>query len=106
MPVWVAGEVDLCGSLVDLMTGISIRVVQDELVSHITQQLVCNSCHRTTHMSDQYEDNDSTETWAGFCGCVPPIFCLSPSTWQEETESPLVPWEQISLFSPEQTDRW
>lgn len=44
MPVRVAGEVDLCGSLVYLMTGLSISVVQDELVSNITQELVCHSC--------------------------------------------------------------
>lgn len=44
VPVRVAGEVDLCGSLVYLMTGLSISVVQDELVSNVTQKLVCHSC--------------------------------------------------------------
>lgn len=47
MPVRVAGEVDLCGSLVYLMTGVSIGVVQNELVSHIGQDLVRPSCMRT-----------------------------------------------------------
>jgi len=31
----VAGEVDLSGSLVYLVTGLSISVVQDELISHV-----------------------------------------------------------------------
>lgn len=33
--VRVAGEVDLCGSLVDPMTRLSTCVVQDELVSYV-----------------------------------------------------------------------
>lgn len=50
MPIRVAGEVNLCGSLVYPMTGRSIGVVQDELVSHIDQILVCHSCmHVKTH---------------------------------------------------------
>lgn len=53
MLVGVAGEVDLCGSLVNPMTRLSIGVVQDELVPHITQKLVCHSCHRATHISDK-----------------------------------------------------
>lgn len=44
MPVGVAGEVDLCGSAVNLMAGLSTSVVQDELVADITQLLVGQSC--------------------------------------------------------------
>lgn len=44
LAVRVAGEVDLCGSLVNPVTGLSAGVVQDELVSHVTQMLVCYSC--------------------------------------------------------------
>lgn len=40
----MAGEVDLCGSLVDPMTRLSTSVVQDELVSYVAQNLVRHSC--------------------------------------------------------------
>lgn len=46
--VGVAGEVDLCGSLVDLVTCLSTGVIQDELVFYIAQNLVCNSCGKKT----------------------------------------------------------
>lgn len=46
--VRVAGEVDLCGSLIDLMTRLSICVVQDYLVSYVAQDLVCHSCGKKT----------------------------------------------------------
>ena len=43
MLVGVAGEVDLSGSLVDLVTGLSVGVVQHNLVSHIAQDLGCHT---------------------------------------------------------------
>lgn len=42
--VRMTGEVDLCGSLVDPMTRLSISVVQDKLVSYVAQNLVRHSC--------------------------------------------------------------
>lgn len=43
-PVGVAGEVDLCGSGVNVVAGLSARVVQDQLVPHVAEPLVGQSC--------------------------------------------------------------
>lgn len=43
MHVGVAGKVDLCGSGVNVVAGLSTSVVQDELVPDVTQPLVGQS---------------------------------------------------------------
>lgn len=106
MLIRVAREVDLCGSLIDIMTSISIGVVQDELVSHIIQKLVCHSYINTELVSAKLNKNSLT-LFFFFFFFVPPIFCLVPSNWQEPTVSvPVSFLTQIFLWSSPQTDRW
>lgn len=59
MHVRVAGEVDLSGSLVDLMAGVSVGVIQDELVSHVTQNLVCHSFTHAHKKRDECKNKDT-----------------------------------------------
>lgn len=102
--VRVAGEVDLCGSLVDFVTRLSACVVQDELVSYVAQNLVCHSCRKrkadVTPLTRVRTHNANVDI------SVPPIFWLVPSTWQEATASLSESlWLQTFFSSPRQTDR-